>query len=268
MQWGAVTAEGFLARGWARFGHDPVLADWIAAARPAVLAAMADPAHADQWRCDGTWFAGVNVLANDAEGRLGAAPPLAGAAMTFLAEVLGPPLPLDAGQLSVTRPGYPRPGAEETAAAARFRRDRDAAHVDGILPVGPDRRRMLRAPHAWILGVPLTDCDPGAAPLVVWEGSHHLMRRALAAALAGHPPADWAHIDLTEAYAAARREVFATCPRIPLPARPGEAQVLHRLSLHGVAPWAPGATAAPEGRAVAYFRPELPGGPADWLVCP
>lgn len=261
-------AAGFFATGWARFGPDPAVAAWAEAAQPVARAVLADPAHADQWRCDGTWFAGVNVLANDAAGRLAEGPPLAGAAMDFLADVLAPRLPLDAGQLSVTRPGYPRPGAEETEAAARFRRTRDAAHVDGILPIGPDRRRMLRAPHAWILGVPITESDPGAAPLVVWEGSHRLMRRALGAALAGHPPADWAGIDLTEAYAAARRDAFATCRRVLLPARPGEAHVLHRLVLHGVAPWAEGARAAPEGRAVAYFRPELPGGPTDWLAAP
>lgn len=75
-------------------------------------------------------------------------------------------------------------------------------------------------------------------------------------------------MDVTEIYASARREVFETCPRVALPAAPGEAILLHRLTLHGVAPWAAGATADPMGRAIAYFRPEMPGGIAAWLESP
>ena len=109
---------------------------------------------------------------------------------------------------------------------------------------------------------------PEAAPVVVWEGSHTIMRRAFAAALAGHAEADWPEVDVTDAYHAARREVFDTCRRVTIPARPGEAYVIHRLALHGVAPWAEGAGAEAEGRAIAYFRPELPGGIGDWLAAP
>jgi hypothetical protein len=167
-------------------------------------------------------------------------------------------------QLSTLRPGYPRPWPGESEAAFRFRLNRDAAHVDGLLPIGPDRRRMLREPHAFILGLPLTEADPDAAPLVVWEGSHLIVQRALAAALRPHPPRAWDGVDLTEAYHAARREAFATCRRLPLPARPGEALLLHRMILHGMAPWAEGAEADPLGRVIAYFRPELPS-LTEWL---
>ncbi|MBE0554438.1 MAG: hypothetical protein IH625_12180, partial [Rhodobacteraceae bacterium] len=45
------------------------------------------------------------------------------------------------------------------------------------------------------------------------------------------------------------------------------ATLMHRLCLHGVAPWADGAIAAPEGRVIAYFRPEL-ASVADWLTAP
>jgi hypothetical protein len=124
---------------------------------------------------------------------------------------------------------------------------------------------MLREPHAFILGLPLTTADAGAAPLVVWEGSQTIIRRAFTAALAPHPPESWGDIDLTDVYHAARRESFATCPRVALPARPGEALLLHRMILHGMAPWADGATAEPEGRIIAYFRPEF-GCLADWLA--
>ena len=44
----------------------------------------------------------------------------------------------------------------------------------------------------------------------------------------------------------------------------GEAVVLHRLLIHGVAPWAEGAQAAAPGRSIAYFRPVM-GSVAEWL---
>ena len=115
---------------------------------------------------------------------------------------------------------------------------------------------MVKEPHGWILGLPLNDTT--ASPLTVWEGSHEVIRSALIDALTPHPPETWAEIDITEAYQAARRTVFATCRRIELPVRPGEATLLHRLALHGVAAWKPDDTAPPEGRMIAYLRPLLP----------
>ncbi len=64
--------------------------------------------------------------------------------------------------------------------------------------------------------------------------------------------------DITAAYQTARKQVFATCPRVELPGQPGEAVLLHRHLIHGVAPWADGARAAPPGRMVCYFRPLMP----------
>lgn len=124
---------------------------------------------------------------------------------------------------------------------------------------------MVKEPHAWILGLPLTGSD--ASPLVVWEGSHLVMQAALARAFAGHAPETWGDVDITEAYQAARAEVFRTCKRLELPGMPGEAVVLHRHLIHGVAPWAEGASAPPEGRIVAYFRPLMPS-VAEWVTAP
>ena len=247
------------AKGWARIGPDAALRDWAAAALPLAAAALA--ASTEAWRCGGTWFAGVDALPNGPRGDV------AGIA---LPHALVAPLPWQPpdwhrAQLSLVRAGYPRQGPGEGDAAFRYRLTRDAAHVDGLLPVGPDRRRMLREPHAFILGLPLTEADPGAAPLVVWEGSHAIVRRALAAALAPRTAADWPGVDLTDAYHAARREIFATCPRVPLPARPGEALLLDRMLLHGTAPWTGSAQAAPPGRLIAWFRPMF-SAPADWLA--
>lgn len=246
------------AAGWRRIGPDPALAGWAAAARPIACAALA--ASQEPLRCGGTWVVGLDLLPNDADGTVGGVPLPWG--------VLGlPPEPLHRAQLSAVYPGYPRPSPDESDSAFRFRQTRDAAHLDGLLAIGPDRRRMVKEPHGWILGLPLTEADRGASPLVVWEGSHEILRAALLRAVEGHRPQAWGEVDLTGIYAEARRAVFATCRRVELPSRPGEALLLHRLTLHGVAPWAEGAQAGPEGRVIAYFRPQLPT-VAQWLMLP
>jgi hypothetical protein len=102
---------------------------------------------------------------------------------------------------------------------------------------------------------------------VVWPGSHDIIRAAFAAAFAGHAPETWGDIDVTEAYTRARARAFATCPRVEVPLSPGQSVILHRHAIHGVAPWAPGAAAPPEGRMIAYFRPVDPD-PARWLNAP
>ena len=242
--------------GWRRIGPHPAIRTWAAAARAAALDTLATTTEA--WRCGGTWFVGVDALPNGPDGTIHGTPfPWDALPLT--------PEPLHKAQLSVIRPGYPQPSPEETPTAFAFRRDRDAAHLDGLLPIGPDKRRMVKEPHAWILGLPLNETT--ASPLTVWEGSHELIRAALLKAFEPHPPATWGEIDITDAYQQARREIFATCRRIELPTRPGEATLLHRLTLHGVAPWKPQDKAPPEGRMIAYLRPQL-SSVRDWLTRP
>lgn len=257
--------EEFATRGWIRFDHQQAVADWAARALVAAKAAVRDPRLAHWHVCAGTWFVGVDALANDESGRVGGSAPLTGAVMEFITAHLGA-LPLHPGQVSVIYPGYPQPREGESAAASRYRRRRAAAHVDGVKPVEPGRRRMVREPHAWILGLPLTETSPDAAPMVVWEGSHHVLRAAFADAMAGFAPDALDQVDLTDAYGGARARVFETCRRVSVFARPGEAYVLHRHALHGVAPWGRGASAGPDGRMIAYFRPLLPGGIGEWLA--
>ena len=240
--------------GWRRIGFDGRLHHWSMAAQPLALTALSE--SAEPLRCGGTWAVGLDLLPNAGDGSVN------GVALPW--EALGlAPVPLHRAQLSAVYPGYPRPSAEESEAAYGFRLRRDAAHLDGLLPIGPEKRRMVKEPHAWILGLPLT--EPYGAPLVVWEGSHVLMQAALAKALAGHDPATWGEVDVTEAYQAARAEVFRTCPRVEVPGRPGEAVVLHRHLIHGVAPW--GDAPGEEGRIVAYFRP-LMASVAAWMAPP
>jgi hypothetical protein len=252
-------------RGWCRFPDDPVLTRWVDAALPVATKLAADPNNIRDWlRCGGTWFAGVNSLPNDADGRVGAGPALSGQAVDAAVGLCGPQS-WDRAQISVIYPGYPRAMEGETAAAFRFRRDRDAAHVDGLLPIGPERRRHMQEPHAFVLGIPLVATSRGASPMVVWEGSHARVRAAFRAALLGVAAQDWGRVDLTDTYHRVRRDCFEHCPRVEVHARPGEAYLIHRLCLHGVAPWQKGAEAPPQGRMIAYFRPEL-SDPADWLT--
>lgn len=245
-----------MVKGWQRIGPTQALARWAAAALP--LAQQALAASTEPLRCGGTWAVGLDLLPNDEAGRIG------GVDLPW-ADLGLVPEPLHRAQVSAVYPGYPQPGAEESPAAQAFRRTRDAAHLDGLLPVGAARQRMVKEPHGWILGLPLTDC--AASPLVVWEGSHEILRQALLAVLLPYPEELWSEIDLTDAYAAARRRVFDTCPRIELPARPGEATLLHRLTLHGVAPWDTQTLEGAGGRIIAYFRPFLPSVHA-WLTRP
>lgn len=256
-----------LSRGWAVFQQEAGVKAWVDAALPAALAASRDTAMRAHWlRHGGTWFAGVDALANDEAGRVGEGPPLTGVALDT-AQALCGPLALHRAQLSVTYPGYPGRDAQESDAAHRYRLMRDAAHLDGLLPEGPDKRRHLREPHGYILGVALTGAGQGAAPLVVYEGSHHLMRAAFRAAFAGHAPATWGDLDVTEAYQAARRRCFAACARREIVLEAGQSVLVHRMALHGIAAWTEGATAGPDGRIMAYFRPVLPD-IADWLSLP
>ena len=257
--------HSFERDGWAVFAFDQQIADWVAHATPAALSAIHAPENADWLRCGGTWFAGVNVLENDASGAIIGSGALTGAVVDFLRTRNLPTDNWDKAQISVIYPGYPQPGAQEIEQAFNYRLNRDAAHVDGLLPTGPDRRRVIGEPHAFVLGLPLNRTSADASPMVIWKGSHNLMRAALIDALRGHPETDWPETDVTEAYHAARRHVFKTCERVEIHAEPEQAYIIDRHTLHGVAPWGPNAIAPPEGRIIAYFCFECPGGIREWL---
>lgn len=202
-------------------------------------------------QCEGTWFVGVDALPNDALGAVAGGAALGGAAYEFATDLFGS-LALHSAQLSVIYPGYPKPRAGESEAAGRYRLKRDAAHLDGLKLEGTERQRRMGEYHAWVLGVPLS--ESAASPLVVWEGSHLRLQDMLKRELQGVPETRWHEVDLTAAYQAARAEIFEECQRVEVRAKVGEAYLVHRFALHGVAPWS-GAETAP--RMIAYFRPEL-----------
>lgn len=257
--------------GYRLFAPEAAVETWACAARAATLRQLQDPdVHAAQLRHGKTWFVGVDALPNAVDGSVAGAP-LAGA---WQDSVPAPKL-WHAGQVSVLYPGYPRRDADETAANHRYRITRSAAHVDGLLPVGLERRRFCQEPHSFIVGLQLNDAPQ--APLVVWPGSHEVMKAAFVQAIGQGALAD---TDITDVYTQARRRVFDTIAPVAVQMKPGQAVVLHRHLLHGVAPWdadaAPQDVALPDlpapdpatGRMVAYFRPQYTDDPDLWLTAP
>lgn len=245
--------------GLAVLRHDARVAAWAAAALKIAKTVAADPNQQARWlRHDGTWFVGVDSLPNAPDGSVNRVP-LAGPW-----DVDAVP-PLHRAQLSVVYPGYPRRDPAETEAAHQFRITRDAAHMDGLLAEGADKRRFLREPHRWILGLPLNLSD--ASPLVVWRRSHEMVREAFQKAFEGVAPHSWCDVDVTGIYQTVRKAVFEKCERVVVRATPGQAILVHRLAIHGVAPWGAGEAAPPEGRMIAYFRPVFTN-PANWLSSP
>ena len=257
--------EALRKHGFTCFAQDTEIAKWVAHVQPRAADIASDSAHIAAWlRHGGTWFAGVNILPNDLCGRVDTGPALAGKAVDLLTELHGP-LALDQAQISVTYPGYPAHDGSESEAAHRYRHIRCAAHVDGLRPEGLNRRRYIHEPHQFVLGIPLVATSEQASPMVVWQGSHHIIRAAFKSVLDSVLVADWPRIDLTEVYHQARKTCFETCTRTTVLARPGQCYVLHRLALHGIAPWGEGAVAPKVGRMVAYFRPQSDGNLYDWL---
>ncbi len=241
---------------------------WIEHALTCAREAVSAQQNARWLRCGSTWFAGVNVLPNAADGSLNGSGAIGGDAIKFIRESLGlADFSWDQAQVSVCYPGYPKPMSGETEAAFAYRRNRDAAHVDGLLPVGEDRCRHLREHHGFILGIPMVDFSAGASPFVVWEGSQEIVRETFTEAYKGVAADQWSEMDVTTLYHEVRRKIFECCKRVEIYAAPGEAYLVHRLALHGVAPWQSGADATADGRMICYLRPEI-GGPEAWLFDP
>ncbi len=241
--------------GYVVFDTDPAVRRWAEAAHRLACKISADPVvRAANLRHGETWFVGVDALPNAVDGSIDGVS-LGGPWRDHVAA----PQAWHPAQLSIVFPGYPGQDPDESDANHRYRITRHAAHVDGLLPMGPDRRRYLQEPHAFVLGLPLNVAD--AAPLMVWPGSHRIMGDAFRAAIGDQSPTE---VDVTEAYQAARRSVFERLKPVPIIGKPGQAILLHRHLLHGVGTWQEGQSAPPEGRMIAYFRPQFSA--VDWLA--
>ena len=117
------------------------------------------------------------------------------------------------------------------------------------------------------LGIPMVEYDAGAAPFVVWEGSHEIIRQVLKHGFEGRSPEQWGSLDVTEIYHQARDKIFEQCQRVLISARPGEAYLAHRLTLHGISPWKNQANAGSDRRMICYFRHAI-SGPDGGLLNP
>jgi len=221
--------ENFLDNGYCVFERDVALIDWINASLPAARRVVNDPKNAHWLRCGGTWFVGVNVLGNDALGRVENGLPLQGLAVEFIQScITQTELDLDSGQLSVCYPGYPQPSEQEAESAYAYRLYRDAAHIDGIIKGG--EHRYLTELHRYILAIPMVEFSNDASPFVVWEGSHKIIQQRLSSYLSDYPPDQWGNIPISDVYNAARKEVFEKCQRLELALTPGQAIVVYYMA--------------------------------------
>ena len=246
-------AQQYARDGFVVFDADPRVLDWVQAAHPIAQRVSQDPEQRAVWLRHGdTWFVGVDALPNVETGAVNGVS-LRGP----WEELIETPKAWHKAQVSVTYPNYPQQDKTDSAAAHRFRIKRAAAHVDGLhLEQG---RRIVREPHAFILGLPLNRSD--ACPLVVWRASHVAMKAALRGALGESDPRGQ---DVTEVYTAARAAAFERCERVEVHMQPGQAVLVDRFLVHGVAPWWNGMHCPDEGRMIAYFRPEFETA-EDWL---
>jgi len=260
--------ERFFEKGWLSFPYDPVLDRWVAHALPWARKAVYAPENARWFRYRKTWFVGVNALPNNNRGAVENGPALDGIACRFLRAVLGvESIGWDRAQVSVCYPGYPKRSDSEKQSAFQYRMNRDAAHVDGLLPEGRPRKRFLREYHHFILGIPMVEIESGASPFVLWEGSHEIIRAAFKERYANVAVERWRDTDITEVYHAVRNRIFESCRRVEIVVQPGQAYLAHRLVLHGMSPWNPSAGSGADGRMICYFRPDM-GSPLNWLEDP
>ena len=249
-------AKQYFTLGWCSFPSDEGIRNWVSHTLP-VTKGIVNSAENSHWmRYQNTWFAGVNVLTNDAEGRVTDGPRLQGNITEFIYNILHLKTDnLDKGQISVCFAGYPKPMQAETEATFRYRLNRDAAHLDGLLAVGLQRRRYLREPHSYILAIPLVESPKDAAPFVVWEKSHEIIKQEFQKIYNSIRQDQWHDIDVTQAYQEMRKHIFEHCRRVAISVSPGETYLVHRHCLHGMAPWPKTIPNTADGRMICYFRP-------------
>jgi len=245
----------FEHKGWVKFKFDERVVRWANAANLKITSKLKNKEIFDNnLTCQGTWFVGVDALENDTDGALGEIS-LSGPFESLMkhTETRG----LHAAQVSIIFEGYPKPRDQESESSFNFRLKRDAAHVDGLIADFPGGPRKLKEPHAYVLGIPLNQAPKGASPVVVWEGSHHLISKAFKRFFMNKNPEEWADLDVREVYKQTRKSIFEKCKRRVLHANLGECYMIHRLCLHGISTWDSEIKNFNEGRKIAYFRPEL-----------
>ena len=248
----------FNEMGWGVFDKEVPILNWARQARKNVCERLLlKDFEADQLRCGGTWFVGVNFLNNDKFGGLNKVA-FKGQSVQAITQRYGTMFQTwDQAQISICYKGYPQPTVGDTPNSFKYRKNRFNAHVDGILPIGFAKHRYAREYHAFILGVPLVDYNEFAAPAMVWEGSHKIMRDCLSKQLIELKAGLWKNENITNIYNEARQEVFLKCKPQIITVPVGGSYLIHRLALHGVMPWSENGKSGDGGRMIAYFRPQF-----------
>ena len=255
----------FQSDGYAVFDFDPLIKRWAQAALPIALSAAENPANSDWVRSGRTWFVGVDTLPVDDAGQIENSPKLVGQGPDFCRQLCSADWAgWGAGQGSICYPDYPKKDVGESDAAYAYRKYRSSAHLDGLKPTGRNRRRHFDEFHSFIFGIPLTENVAGAAPFVIWKGSHLIFQKMMWDVYAHLPPDEWEGVDITNVYQETRARIFEICERVEIAIPVGHCYLAHRFSLHGVAPWTAEPNAA-EYRAIAYFRPYWQGNWYKWL---
>ena len=166
----------FEHNGWIKFGYDQRLVRWAKLANSKIIAKQKNKeSFENSLTCEGTWFVGVDALGNNPDGTLDEIPlqgPFESLMKSYKVHSL------HSAQISIIFQGYPKPRDQESESSFNFRLKRDAAHIDGLIADFPGGPRKLKEPHAYVLGIPLNQAPKGASPVVVWEGSHHLISEA------------------------------------------------------------------------------------------
>ncbi len=95
--------------------------DWVNEVQKPALATAEDPKFSQWHRCQGTWFVGVNVLGNDAAGRVQGGAAFRGAVKYFLDRHLAfGTNGFDAGQVSIIIRATPSRAKENRKPPLRF----------------------------------------------------------------------------------------------------------------------------------------------------
>ncbi len=258
--------DNYSGKGWASFPFDPNLYDWAIKVHTLVTKKInSTEGQRKKLRCGDTWFPGVNFLENDSFGNIDGA--LFPEKLLKFIKHHEPNFGgiFDKGQISICYTGYPRRMNSESKSSFDFRRNRYAAHIDGILPVGKTRRRFIKEYHSFILGIPINQAGKEASPCVIWEGSHEIIKNELRKYKRLRKISNWGNEDITEFYNDLRKKIFSSCEVKEIWVPMGHAYIINRLSLHGIMPWNQKPKGDENSRMIAYFRPDLKNGQKRWL---
>ena len=260
--------ENFKKKGWSFLTKGPRYSDWLEAALNNILNNFqVSSIDKNQLRSGQTWFVGMNFLKNTSDGSLGKIS-FDQVLLSQIEQKFGVSVDYwDRGQVSINWEGYPKKDIFETDLSYRYRLKYFASHVDGLIPVGVKKRRYLKEPHAFVLGLPVLNNFIHSAPLVVWEGSHLIIRSMFNSIFREVEDTELENIDVTDFYKDARRQIFSSCTPRRIFSTDFQPYILDRHLLHGVAPWISSKKSQTntdwksvkldplDGRIIIYFRP-------------